>query len=418
MIQAPLVTAFIASFIVAAVLVPIVRRLATLTGAVAETRSDRWHRHSVAVLGGIAIFLGVMTSAVFVLSWDRFLVIAVAGGGAMFLLGLVDDYVNLKPAAKFVGQLVVACLIVAAGLRLHWVPSPALDALITISWIVGITNAFNLLDNMDGLSAGIALIASLSLGVIALKGDVSAAMLAALVSGACAAFLVYNFPPASIFMGDSGSLYLGSTLAILTLSDTPGGGRGVMSALAVPVLLMLIPIFDTTLVAVSRRLSARPASSGGCDHTSHRLVALGFSERQAVLVLWAFAGTGGAAAVMFDRLVGVESNLIVGLLLIAMVLLAIRLVRVRVYPEGDFRYAARRTVYALDCPMDVSAADLRDCARPADRRVCLLRVICHTVRRGLDQSLRSLCRISSAGDCLLIRRTVERWRVSRVLALF
>lgn len=336
MIATSLIAAFVGSFVVAAAFVPVMRRIAVATGAVAQARSDRWHRRTVPMLGGIAIWLGAVFPAYFLLPWNRLSLIALTVGTGMCLLGLVDDFAKLKPSNKFVGQLIIACLIVAAGLRLHWVPSPAVDAVITIGWIVGITNAFNLLDNMDGLSAGIALIASVSLGVIALKGDAGAATIAALLAGTCAGFLIYNFPPASIFMGDSGSLFLGSTLAILTLFDTPGGGRGVMSALAVPLMLMLIPIFDTTLVSVSRRLSARPASSGGCDHTSHRLVALGFSERQAVLLLWAFAVAGGTAAVMIDRPEIEESNLFTGLLLIALILLAVRLVRVRVYPEGDF----------------------------------------------------------------------------------
>ena len=337
MTQVHVLTAFAAAFALAAVSVPVMRRLANATGVVAQARTDRWHRRRVPLLGGVAIWLGVLVPATVIVQWDPLSMISLAGGTAMFLLGLADDFVKLKPSTKFVGQLIVGCVIVAAGLRLHWFPSAPLDALVTIGWIVGITNAFNLLDNMDGLSAGIALIASVALGVIALKGDIGGATIAALVSGACAAFLIYNFSPASIFMGDSGSLFLGSTLAILTLADAPGGGRGLLSALAVPALLMLIPIFDTTLVAVSRRLSARPATSGGCDHSSHRLVALGFSERQAVLMLYAFAAAGGTAAVLLDSPAIRESNLFTGALLIALILLAIRLVRVRVYPEGDFR---------------------------------------------------------------------------------
>ena len=337
MMQVHVLTVFAAAFVLAAIAVPIMRRLANAANIVAQASTDRWHRRRVPLLGGVALWLGVLGPSMALLQWDRLSTIALAGGTAMFLLGLVDDFARLKPSTKFVGQLIVGCVIVAAGLRLHWFPSPALDALVSIGWIVGITNAFNLLDNMDGLSAGIALIASVALGVIALQGDIGGATIPALVAGACAGFLLYNFPPASIFMGDSGSLFLGTTLAILTLTDVPGGGRGLLSALAIPSLLMSIPIFDTALVAVSRRLSARPASTGGCDHSSHRLVALGFSERQAVLMLCAFAAAGGTAAVMLDSPAVKESNLFTGLLVIALILLAIRLVRVRVYPEGDFK---------------------------------------------------------------------------------
>ena len=181
------------------------------------------------------------------------------------------------------GQILVAAFVTFLGFRLHWFTSLTLDTMVTIFWIVGICNALNLIDNMDGLCTGIALIAFVSLAIL-FGSPVSDGTWAALVlAGALAAFLCYNFKPASIFMGDSGSLLIGSSLAILTLNYTEASGINILSRVAVPILVMIVPIFDTTLVTLIRILSGRKASVGGKDHTSHRLVLMGFDERSAML---------------------------------------------------------------------------------------------------------------------------------------
>ena len=180
------------------------------------------------------------------------------------------------------------------------------DWMLTLIWIVGLTNAFNLLDNMDGLCAGIAVVAGVAFLATALpvtEGSLAfhqVQYLAALI-GALLGFLVYNTHPASIFMGDSGSLLIGMSLAglTLTLGSTITGGQNVLSVIAVPMLVLLIPIFDTTLVTISRMVSGRPTSMGGRDHTSHRLVAIGLSERSAVTLLWLLAAASGAIGVAF-----------------------------------------------------------------------------------------------------------------------
>jgi UDP-GlcNAc:undecaprenyl-phosphate GlcNAc-1-phosphate transferase len=202
-------------------------------------------------------------------------------------------------------------------------------------WIVIVTNAFNLLDNMDGLCAGIAAIAAITCWTGLVDGALGA--YAAAVAGACAGFLVFNFRPASIFMGDAGSLFLGGSLAVLSLhgeSSTPD--TSMLSTIAVPVFLLLIPIFDSSFVTLSRLLSKRSAAQGGRDHTSHRLVAMGFSERRAVLTLYLLAAMGGAAAV-FGRESDMYGALLLGpLLLIALALFGIQLARVKVYDGEDF----------------------------------------------------------------------------------
>ena len=238
-------------------------------------------------------------------------------------------------------------VLVSLGVTLPWTGSQVMNALITVLWIVGAANAFNLLDNMDGLCAGIAVITAVALCVSVRQADPGAFAVGAALAGAAAGFLVFNFNPASIFMGDSGSLFLGSSLAVLACLGESPAQRGVASAIAVPVLLMLIPIFDTTFVTLSRKLSSRSVSVGGRDHTSHRLVALGLSERQAVLFLCGLAALAGAAAVGISSARFREADILLGLLLVALLLLGVRLANVRVYDGEDFVVLRQRSLTPL-----------------------------------------------------------------------
>jgi UDP-GlcNAc:undecaprenyl-phosphate GlcNAc-1-phosphate transferase len=314
-------------------LTPLLRALASRAGIVATPAVDRWHHRRVPLLGGVALLAAtLLTVSLFGFSPTTAMTAVVSSLACM--LGLVDDVVTLKPVTKLSVELILACGAVALGYTLRWTASPAFNTLITIVWIVGLTNAFNLLDNMDGLCAGISVIVALALcssaGALGSYGFVYAAALA----GATVGFLRFNFQPASIFLGDCGSLFLGSTFALLTLSDASHVQRGVLSTVMVPVLIMLLPIFDTTFVTISRKLSGRAASQGGRDHTSHRLVALGFTERHAALFLYALAGVGGLAAVGLARS-NVESVGLGALLLVGLALLAIQLSKVRVYTDQD-----------------------------------------------------------------------------------
>ncbi|HEY2745683.1 MAG TPA: hypothetical protein VGL86_13705 [Polyangia bacterium] len=284
------------------VLTLLVRVAARRFKLVAAPRPDRWHKKPTALYGGVAIFVGFLVTALWLrkvpyVAGSHLLLASAAG---MFLVGLIDDVVHLKPYAKLVGQIFVCTAATMGGLRLHWVPSVVIDQALTIFWLVGITNAINLLDNLDGLAAGVAVIAALFLVYFCdAAGFAAPALLIAIFAGAVAGFLVFNFNPASIFMGDCGSLFIGFLLGAVTLISNSGGvRRNIIAILAIPVLLLLIPIVDTTLVTVSRRMAGRPVSQGGRDHTSHRLVALGLSERNAALTLWTVAALSGAVAVL------------------------------------------------------------------------------------------------------------------------
>ena len=331
---------FAIAFVFAVALVPLCRRLAFRVNLVAHPRNDRWHRQSIPMLGGIAIGLATFAgAAVTGIAGD--VLVYIAAAFVIFLAGLVDDVLVLKPSTKLVVQLAMASVLVAFDFRLNWVDSRLLDSALTMVWIVGLTNAFNLLDNMDGLCAGTAvvvaamMIAGLWTGVTREAAGEEMAYLA-LIAGAASGFLVYNFPPASIFMGDCGSLMLGFSLAAMALGSrgVRGSRADVLTVIAAPVFVLLVPIFDTTLVTVARLLSGRSPAVGGRDHSSHRLVAIGLSERAAVFLLWGLAAVGGVIGLIVRSATAGWSMIVGGMFLLLMGLFAVYLARVRVYENA------------------------------------------------------------------------------------
>jgi UDP-GlcNAc:undecaprenyl-phosphate GlcNAc-1-phosphate transferase len=340
--MATLATYFLLALALSLGLTPLCRSLAQRFGYVARPQHDRWHREPTALFGGVGIV--VVVAALALTLKPQYQIWQLLGPGLLVAaFGFVDDVVSLKPSTKLIAQIVVASVLLFLGFRLDWTRSLVFDAMLTLLWVVGISNAFNLLDNMDGLCAGVVLVAG-SFLLVGLQNDGAApstAYLAALL-GATAGFLVYNVHPASIFMGDTGSLFLGFNLAALTLIDRPDspGKSGLLSVVAAPVLLLLVPIFDTTLVTAMRLLSGRRPSQGGRDHTSHRLVALGLSEPWAVATLCGLAAAGGAISLLLQR--RSATALVVALMfLLAMVIFAVYLGGVRVYEDRDL--AGRET---------------------------------------------------------------------------
>jgi UDP-GlcNAc:undecaprenyl-phosphate GlcNAc-1-phosphate transferase len=338
---------FLAALCLSLALVPLCRSLAMRFGRVAHPRDDRWHRRPVALLGGVAIGVSLFsTAAMFGLVTQVPVLLGCAV--LMFLMGLLDDLINLKPSTKLIVQIALGSALLFFDYRLNWVHSVTIDSLLTLVWVVGMTNAFNLLDNMDGLCAGVALIVGAALLIDLLPGSSGAAFadvrFLALLLGATGGFLVYNVNPASIFMGDSGSLLLGFSFAAVTLSSShEGAGRSdILSIVAAPLFVLMIPIFDTTLVTLSRLLSGRSAAQGGRDHSSHRLVAIGLSERRAVATLWLLAAIGGAIGVAVDYLNRSWVSLAALLFLVAMALFAAYLAGIRVYDESDERVQEHR----------------------------------------------------------------------------
>jgi UDP-GlcNAc:undecaprenyl-phosphate GlcNAc-1-phosphate transferase len=290
-----LLLALLAGFAIAVAATPILKRLAIGFRLVARPTEERWHRAPIPLLGGVAIVGGFMAASL--LATDLFyLAPVIVCACAMFALGVADDVWRLRPGTKLLLQIAIAIALVVAIPRPTLTGVAVVDGLIAIAWLVGMTNAFNLLDNVDGLAAGVAAIAG-GFFVVTLWPVVSGpvlVMLAAFV-GATAGFLVYNFHPASIFMGDSGSLFLGFFLSGTSLFIMPLQAYGPSYA-AVSVLILLVPIFDTTFVTLTRVMAGRSPIAGGRDHTSHRLIALGVSERRAVLVHYLLTAMGGLIA--------------------------------------------------------------------------------------------------------------------------
>ncbi|MDZ4169796.1 MAG: MraY family glycosyltransferase [Coriobacteriia bacterium] len=298
---------------------PLVRRFGISIGAVATPGGRNVHEGLIPRIGGLAIFIGVFAAlgvqwlgeARF--GWDSHLL---QGGGSvrtlgviagltlMFAVGFIDDFVSLKPGAKLLGQIMAASVVVWAGLRIAYVGNPVSGGLImlgilsvpvTVLYLIGFANVINLIDGLDGLAAGVTAIAATSLLILAIQGNrLDAAVLAAAVIGACIGFLRYNFHPASIFMGDSGAMFLGFTLAVISL-------LGVMKttatiALAVPLLIIGVPIFDTSSAIIRRITHKRPIAEADRGHIHHRLLGRGFDQRQTVIIIYIWSAALAVAA--------------------------------------------------------------------------------------------------------------------------
>ncbi len=321
-----------------ALLTPVVRGAAIAAGRVAPVQVDRWHRKPTATLGGVAIFLGFGLAVVVgaalapgtadalesgrpgplpLSHWQAL----IAAGSLAFLLGMIDDLIHLRPVSKLAGQLAAATVLVTSGIGVWLTGIYAVDVGISLFWFVGLTNALNLLDNMDGLASGTGAIAAGILAALFLmNGQAGLATLALALAGALVGFLAHNYPPARIFMGDSGSLFLGIFLAGLALAPAPGLSRGLFAVMAVPVLVLSIPILDTTLVTLGRFLEGRSIVEGGRDHASHRLAALGLGEERAVWTLWILALTGGVVGLLLRTAERALAGVLGGVLLLVLAL--------------------------------------------------------------------------------------------------
>lgn len=355
------------------------RAIAFRSGAVCHPRGDRWSRKAVPLLGGPAIVLATAVGLAFIPDLPMPIWVLMAGATTLSAVGLVDDLFPLTPYTKLAAQLAAAAAVTAFGLRFPLTGIPVLDIVVTMLWLVGLSNAFNLLDNMDGLAAGIAAITALvKLVIFAMEGDWTAACATGVFAGACVGFLALNFNPARIFMGDSGSMFLGFFVAGLSTIGTVPDSRATMSVLIGPVAVMLVPIFDTVLVTVMRLVAGRPISQGGRDHLSHRLVTAGLTERRAVLTLYGLAvvsGVVGVATRHADRPTGFTLLVALG---IAMLLLGVTLARIRIYPAdsgepmGGFRlhhppalsFVRQFATAAIDGVLVLAAFYMASTARP------------------------------------------------------
>jgi UDP-GlcNAc:undecaprenyl-phosphate GlcNAc-1-phosphate transferase len=279
---------------------------------VAAPSADRWHDKPTPLLGGVGIFTGFtvglwLAMAVGAIPLTKELGGIYAGVALLFVAGLVDDLRALSPPVKLALQIGAAVIVLATGTDVQLIHTHVIAWALAIVWLVGMTNAFNLLDNMDGLAATLAAIAFAFFAIDAVTIHPDDTILALSLAGAlaCAGFLPYNLRPrgkALVFMGDSGSQVIGFALAALGLSASWKVAGSTVATMLLPVLVLAVPILDTTLVTIVRLLEGRPVYQGGRDHSSHRLVRFGLSERNAVLLLALIAAALGSTSLAYNVL--------------------------------------------------------------------------------------------------------------------
>lgn len=298
---------------------PWFRRIAMALGFVDVPHRRKVHRNPTPLMGGIAIFAGAIVATLLV--YGGRIPNQIAGpmlaGALLAGIGLLDDRRQVSPAVRLLFQFIAFTILIAFGIHVRLPVATWLNYALTLFWLVGIINAINLLDNMDGLSAGVCAVASSFMLLIgAMNDQYLVASLAAALLGACLGFLRHNFSPATIFMGDAGAYFLGFWLAVLGIQLRFPQNVSFVTWM-VPVLILWVPIFDTTLVVVSRLRRGVHPFTGGKDHLSHRLVARGMSQREAVLVLYLVSGIFGMLALFITQATILEGY-VVGVVILAL----------------------------------------------------------------------------------------------------
>ncbi|MBL7574468.1 UDP-GlcNAc:undecaprenyl-phosphate GlcNAc-1-phosphate transferase [Peptoniphilus asaccharolyticus DSM 20463] len=325
--MAQLLKPIVLAFLVSLVMTPIVIRLAKKFGFLDIPKdARRMHNKPIPLSGGVAMYVAIMIGMIVFLKLNRELICVMIGATLILISGLIDDKTDMSPKMKLLFQLTAALILIVGNVRVEFFTNPfpigetviflgVLSIPITIFWIVGITNTVNLIDGMDGLAAGVSLICSISLMVIANKfGYGNMAIIAALLVGACAGFLPYNFNPAKIFMGDTGALFLGFMLSYISV-------EGIMKSAAaltiiVPVLILGVPVFDTTFAMIRRKLSGKKIMQADKGHLHHRLLALGLTQKQTVLTLYVISIIFGLLAIVVAK-VDAKTGLFISALVIA-----------------------------------------------------------------------------------------------------
>lgn len=322
MLYLTLVLAFVASIL----LTPIVKMLAIRIGAVDRPNYRKVHARIMPRLGGLAIF-GAFLIGYFVLRpEDPTAPFIILGALMIIITGVLDDMFEITAKAKLLGQLIAAGIVIYGGLDIEFIKLPFggeldfgyLNIPLTILWIVGITNAINLIDGLDGLAAGVSTIALVTIaGMALMMGNVFVFSMAALLAVSTLGFLFYNFHPAKIFMGDTGALFLGFMIGVLALM---GFKNITVISLVIPIIMLGVPISDTFFAIVRRLRMKQPLSAPDKSHLHHCLLNVGFTHRQTVLIIYALAAMFGVAALIFS-----QATVWGALLLIAVMLVAIEL---------------------------------------------------------------------------------------------
>lgn len=334
--------AFVTATVISYLITPVIRSIALRIGYVDHPRDNKVHAHPTALLGGLSIYIA-FTLALFTttkIDANPRLSSMLIASTFLLVVGLVDDRMGMMPEIKLLGQFLAAMVVIKAGIRINFLHNYYLDVIVTYLWIVGITNAFNLLDNMNGLSAGIAVIAATFFGVIMWgSGQLQVALISFAMAGASLGFLRHNFPQAKIFMGDTGSLVIGFVLASTAVMGS-WCTKFLTTSLAMPIVILAYPIFDTMLVTVMRLKEGRSIFQGGKDHSSHRLALLGLKKKRAVLIIYGICVALGLTALVIQHMRPKAAIILICAIALSMALLGLRLAFVNTGRFGRNRGAA------------------------------------------------------------------------------
>lgn len=317
------VWAFVIALIVTYICTPLVRTLAVKIGAIDAPDARKVHQVSIPRLGGLAIYIGYMVSLLYSVKDISSVKGLIIGSVILVAVGIWDDVKQIGPKTKLLGQIVAALMLPIFDNAIHFISIgdhmlylEYLSIPLTVFWIVGFTNIVNLIDGLDGLAAGISLIACIAICIVTLQmGQVDLACITLALAGAACGFLRYNFNPAKIFMGDTGSMLLGYTMAAISVMGSVKTAATV--GLVVPVIVLGLPILDTLFAIVRRRINGRPVFQPDKGHLHHRLLAMGLTQKQAVLLMYAITAVLGCVSI-----VAAKANFTIGLLLVVLILCA------------------------------------------------------------------------------------------------
>ena len=296
--------AFTIALAVAYFITPQVKELAIKVGALDAPNARKVHTKPIPRMGGLAIFAGFVVAVLCSIHVSRELFGLLAGGTTILIVGIIDDMKSLPAKVKLVGQIIAAIILVLFDIRIEWLTNPFGDMIyveylsipLTILWVVGLTNTLNLIDGLDGLAAGVSTIASVTILLVAVQQNFwTVAVLTAALAGSALGFLQHNFNPAEIFMGDTGSMFLGYMLAAVSVIGTVKSAATI--ALIVPIVALGLPIMDTAFAIIRRYSNGQPIFKPDKGHLHHRLLAMGLTQKQAVLLMYVISGCLGLSAI-------------------------------------------------------------------------------------------------------------------------
>ncbi|RKQ34320.1 glycosyltransferase family 4 protein [Oceanobacillus halophilus] len=300
--------ALVICFAAAILITPLIKKLALTIGATDKPNQRKVHETAMPRLGGLAIFISFLIGTVFFLPSTTEAWPMVIGATIIIITGLLDDLYNIPAKFKLLGQVIAAVVTVSGGVTIDFITLFTDEKFefgifavpITIMWIVAITNAINLIDGLDGLAAGVSSIAFITItGLAITMGDYFIALISLIMLGSTLGFLVYNFYPAKIFMGDTGSLFLGYMISVIAVMGLYK--EVTIVSLVVPIMILAIPILDTTFAIVRRLIHKKPISAPDKDHLHHCIIRLGYTHRQTVIMIYALSSLFSIAAIVFTR---------------------------------------------------------------------------------------------------------------------